>query len=266
MIGPSILFCPADRPERYAKAAAAAHTVIIDLEDAVAPANKEAARAALAASSLNPEHTIVRINPFDTNHIAADLRAVRQTGYTQLMLPKCESAEQAHNLAPYQVIALCETARGIHAADQIAATKNVTALMWGAEDLIASLGGTSSRLPDGSYRDIARYARSHVLLQASIHSKLAIDSVYLNIDDLAGLAAEAEDAAASGFGAKASIHPKQMPVIAKAFAPSEESVARARAVLAAAEEHPGVFSFEGQMVDEPLLRQARAVLAAAERT
>lgn len=266
MIGPSILFCPADRPERYAKAAAAAHTVIIDLEDAVSEANKEAARQALLASSLDPARTIVRINPFDTSHIAADLRAVRQSKYTQLMLPKCESAEQARNLAPYEVIALCETARGIHAAADIAAAQNVTGLMWGAEDLIASLGGTSSRLPDGGYRDIARYARSQVLLQASIHSKLAIDSVYLKIEDLAGLAAESEDAAASGFGGKASIHPKQMPVIAAAFAPSQEAVARARALLEAAEHNPGVFSFEGQMVDEPLLRQARAVIAAAERS
>jgi citrate lyase subunit beta/citryl-CoA lyase len=132
--------------------------------------------------------------------------------------------------------------------------------MWGAEDLIASLGGTSSRGEDGSYREVARFARSQVLLHAATHGKAAIDSVYLDIPDLEGLGAESRDAKASGFAAKASIHPNQMPVIRGAFAPTEAERERARRILEAAEANPGVFAFEGQMVDEPLLRQARATL------
>ncbi len=259
-LGPAILFCPADRPDRYPKAADRADTVILDLEDAVAPARKQAARQAVLDSSLDPARTIVRINPFDTNYIAADLRAVKQAGYTRIMLPKCESAEQVQKLAPFEVFALCESARGINAAAQIAAVENVSALMWGAEDLTASLGGTSSRHPDGGYRDVSRFARAHILLQAAAHGKDSIDSVYLDLNDLQGLRVEAQDAAASGFTAKAGIHPEQMQVIREAFAPSDEQRDRARRLLAAAAEHPGVFTFEGQMVDEPLLRQARATL------
>ncbi|NAZ17035.1 HpcH/HpaI aldolase/citrate lyase family protein [Glutamicibacter soli] len=259
-LGPAILFCPADRPDRYAKAADRADTVILDLEDAVAPEHKESARQAVLESSLDPERTIVRVNPFDTNYIVADLRAVKQAGYTRIMLPKCESAEQVLKLDPFEVIALCETARGINAAAQIAEVANVSALMWGAEDLTASLGGTSSRHPNGGYRDVCRFARAQVLLQAAAHGKGSIDSVYLDIADLDGLRVEAADAAASGFTAKASIHPSQMQVIRDAFAPSEQQVARARRLLDAAAQHAGVFTFEGQMVDEPLLRQARAVV------
>ena len=259
-MGPSILFCPADRPDRYAKALERADTVIIDLEDAVGEDRKAAARQALVDTSLDPQRVIVRINGYDTNHIAADLRAVAQTKYTRIMLPKCETAEQAQKLAPYRVTALCETAAGIINVAQIAAVENVDALMWGAEDLIASLGGTSSRV-NGQYRDVARFARAQVLLQSVVHRKQVIDSVYLDIPDLDGLRIEAEDAAASGFSAKAAIHPSQCPVIRSAFAPTEAQIDYARRVLAAAEKNPGVFSFEGQMVDEPVLRQARAILA-----
>ena len=170
------------------------------------------------------------------------------------------AAEDPSALAGYDVLALCETAKGITNAGQIAEAPNVVALMWGAEDLIASLGGTSSRGEDGSYREVARFARSQVLLHAATHGKAAVDSVYLDIPDLEGLGAESRDAKASGFAAKASIHPNQMPVIREAFAPTEAELDRARRILDAAKENPGVFAFEGQMVDEPLLRQARATL------
>lgn len=260
-MGPAILFCPADRPERYAKAAERADAVIIDLEDAVAPENKAAARQALLGNPLDPQRTIVRVNPAGTGHFAKDLEALARTAYRTVMLPKSESGQDPAALAGYEVLALCETAMGIANAAQIAGAENVVALMWGAEDLLASLGGTSSRTEDGGYREVARFARSQVLLQAAARGKAAIDSVYLEIPDLAGLAAESRDAKASGFAAKASIHPSQMPVIREAFLPSEAERERARRILAAADEHPGVFAFEGQMVDEPLLRQAKAILA-----
>jgi citrate lyase subunit beta/citryl-CoA lyase len=163
--------------------------------------------------------------------------------------------------ASFSLIALCETARGVSAAGRIAAHERVTALMWGAEDLVASLGGTSSRRQDGRYRDIARYARARVLMAAGAHGKAAIDAVHVDIDDADGLAEEAADAVASGFRATACIHPGQVATIRAAYAPDAEMLAWAHDVLAAAEGERGVFRFRGRMIDEPLLRHARSVAA-----
>jgi citrate lyase subunit beta/citryl-CoA lyase len=265
--GPAILFCPADRPDRYAKAAAAADAVIIDLEDAVAPADKEAAREHVAASVLDPETTIVRVNPVGTVDHDLDLAALDGGRCRTLMLAKVESAGQLDHLheAGYRVIALCETAAGVEAAVEIARHPAVVSLMWGAEDLVASMAGRSSRFSDGPhrgrYRDVARYARSRVLIAANAAGKVAVDSVFLDIPDLDGLRAEAEDAAASGFAATACIHPSQVAVIRESYAPSDEELEWARAVLAEARVQPGVFRFRGRMVDEPVLRQARRVVA-----
>lgn len=262
-MGPAILFCPADRPDRYAKALERADAVIIDLEDAVAPGNRVAARAALIEHPQDPQRTMVRVNPVGSTDFAADMAALGSTHYRTVMLAKTESAADVAALGEYAVVALCETALGVLNAAQIAAAPNVVALMWGAEDLIASLGGSSSRTGSGSYRDVALHARSQVLLAARAHSKVAIDSVYLDIADHAGLIAESLDAQASGFGAKASIHPGQMPVIREGFAPTAEQVERAVRILEAATRNSGVFAFEGQMVDEPLLRHARMIRARA---
>ena len=260
-MGPAILFCPADRPDRYAKALQRADAVIIDLEDAVAAGDKKTARQALLANPLDPQRTIVRVNPAGTEDFAADLAAVRQTAYRTIMLAKTETLDDLAAVSDFNVVALCETALGVINAPQLAAAPNVVALMWGAEDLVASLGGSSSRHDSGGYRDVALHARSQVLLAAGAFGKLTIDSVYINIPDHEGLLAESRDASASGFGAKASIHPGQMPVIRQAFLPSAEQVERATRILAAAKDAAGVFTFEGQMVDEPLLRHARATLA-----
>jgi len=262
-MGPAILFCPADRPERYAKAADRADAVIIDLEDAVAPADKAAARQAMLGTPLDPARTIIRVNPVGTEDFSADLEALRGTAYTTVMLAKAETVGQVRRLSGYSVVALCETALGVLNAPALAAEENVVALMWGAEDLVASLGGTSSRHEDGRYRDVAVHARAAVLLAAGASGKAGIDSVYIDIPDTAGLAEESRDAVASGFAAKASIHPAQMPVIREAYAPDPAAVERARAILEAARTAHGVFSFEGQMVDEPLLRHARRLVARA---
>ena len=141
--------------------------------------------------------------------------------------------------------------------DRIAALPNVSALMWGAEDLVASIGGTSSRKPNGRYRDIARYARARVLLAAGARGKAAVDAVHLDIEDTKRLAIEAADAAASGFTATACIHPSQVTIIRDAYRPDEKTVDWARGVLAAAETERGVFTYDGRMVDEPVLRHAR---------
>ena len=233
--GPALLFCPADRPDRYAKALAAADGVILDLEDGVGAGGKDAARAALVATDLDPARVIVRVNATGTPEHAADMTALRGTGYRRIMLPKAETRAQLDQLsAEWLVVALCETPLGIVNAAEIAAGPNVIAVMWGSEDLVASLGGRSSRLPSGGYRDVARHARSAVLLAASAYGRPAIDSIYVNIPDLDGLAAESEDAAASGFALKACIHPSQVAVIRQAFQADDAQVAWARRVLEAA--------------------------------
>jgi len=272
VMGPALLFCPADRPERYQKASGRADAVILDLEDAVAPADKQRARGAILAQlgaagdgpELDPSRTIVRVNPAGTDEFEKDLHCLAHTPYSTVMLAKAESADQLKALAGFHVIALCETAAGVLNAAAIAAEPNVVALMWGAEDLLASLGGTSSRKDDGGYRAVALHARSSVLLAARAFGKEAVDAVYVNIPDLAGLAAEADDAVASGFGSKACIHPTQVAVVRGAYAPSEADVAAATELLQlAASTGAGVFQHKGRMIDGPILKHAQATVRRA---
>ncbi len=170
--GPALLFCPADRPDRYAKALAAADAVILDLEDGVGADGKDAARAALAATDLDPARVIVRVNAAGTPEHAADIAALRGTGYRLIMLAKTETRAQLDGLGgDWRIVALCETPLGIVNAAEIAAAPNVIAVMWGAEDLIASMRGRTSRFADGRYRDVAVHARSAVLLAASAYGK-----------------------------------------------------------------------------------------------
>ncbi|GAA1931668.1 CoA ester lyase [Microbacterium aoyamense] len=261
-LGPALLFCPADRPERYAKAAERADAVILDLEDAVSADAKAAARGHLIESELDPDRVIVRVNPPESEEFASDLATLSQTDYRRIMVAKSESPKRLAKIdARFEIVALCETAKGVAQADKIAALDNVVALMWGAEDLVASLGGTSSRKPNGRYRDIARYARARVLLAAGARGKGAIDAVHLDIADTKRLLIEATDAAASGFAATACIHPSQVEIIRDAYRPDDADLAWARAVLAVAETERGVFAFEGRMVDEPVLRHARALIS-----
>ncbi|MEB3049018.1 CoA ester lyase [Mycolicibacter sp. MYC123] len=262
--GPAWLFCPADRPERYAKAAAVADVVILDLEDGVAAADRPAARKALRDTPLDPARTVVRVNPAGTEDQARDLQALSDTAYTTVMLAKTESAAQVEALAPRRVVALLETPRGVVLSTEIAAAQGCVAMMWGAEDLVAAMGGGSSRHADGTYRDFARHARSTVLLAASAFDRAALDAVYLNIGDLDGLKAEALDGAAVGFAATVCIHPTQIAVVRDAYRPAPERIDWARRVLAAAQTERGVFAFEGQMVDSPVLRHAEAILRRAD--
>ncbi|MCP2046169.1 UNVERIFIED_ORG: citrate lyase subunit beta/citryl-CoA lyase [Paenarthrobacter nicotinovorans] len=269
-MGPALLFCPADRPERFGKAADRSDAVILDFEDAVAPGDKPGARDAvleqLGAGGLDPERTIVRVNPVGTRDFELDLQALERTPYRTVMLAKAESGEQLRALAGYSVIALCETAAGIVNASAIAAEPNTVGMMWGAEDLLASLGGLSSRNDDGGYRAVALHARSTVLLAAKAAGTEAIDSVYVNIPDLAGLLAESADAVASGFGAKACIHPNQVAVVREAYSPAPEAVAQAEELLqAAVAAGSGVFQFKGKMIDGPVLKHAEATLRRAGR-
>ncbi|MEV6098161.1 CoA ester lyase [Nocardia sp. NPDC051981] len=263
MPGPAWLFCPADRPERYGKALAAADVVILDLEDGVAEADKAAAREALIATPLDPERTVVRVNAAGTFEHMLDLDALVRTEYRRIMLPKCESAEQITRLTDYEVIALIESPLGALAVGRAVMVRNAIGVMWGAEDLVAALGGNSSRHADGDYRDVARHVRSQSLLAAKAYGKFALDSVYLDIPDLTGLAAESEDAVAIGFDAKVAIHPSQVPVIRTAYAPTPGEVDWARRLLAEAPNHRGVFTFEGRMVDMPVIRHAERIVQRA---
>lgn len=262
-MGPALLFCPADRPERYAKATDRADAVILDLEDAVNADAKVAARDALVAGPLDPARTVVRVNPVGTPDFDLDLAALAATPYRTVMLAKTADASQVAALPDHQVVALVETASGLVHVAAIAAAPNVVGLLWGAEDLVASLGGTSSRRPDGAYRDVVRHARSAVLVAAGAHGKVAVDAVHLDIGDTEGLRTEALDAVASGFGATACIHPSQVEVVRAAYRPDDDEVARALAVLAAAVGRHGAFRWQNSLVDGPLLKHAEAVLRRA---
>jgi citrate lyase subunit beta / citryl-CoA lyase len=262
-LGPALLFCPADRPDRFAKALERADAVILDLEDAVAPENRAAAREAIAAADLDAGRVIVRVNEVGTADFDADLAALAGTPYRLIMVPKAGAGFVGKIPAGFSVVALCESAAGVVAASALASDDQVVALMWGAEDLVASLGGTASRHADGSYRDVARTARANVLLAAGAAGIPAIDTVHLDIEDLDGLRAESEDASASGFAATACIHPSHVAVIRDAYRPSPEQVEWAKRVLDAAAGEHGVFRFEGGMVDGPVLRHAEAVMRRA---
>lgn len=264
-LGPALLFCPADRPDRFEKALHAADMVILDLEDAVRSDRLPGARQALLDVPIDPARTVVRVHALGSPEHTLDLAAVRRTPYRTIMLPKAEAPTDTAGLGEFAVIALCETPRGFVHAPAIASAPHVVGLMWGAEDLMASLGGTSSRGRNGRYRGVARHARSAALLAAASAGAAAIDAVYLDLGDLAGLRTESDDAAASGFAAKACVHPDQVAVVREAFQPSDAEVAWARRVLDAARDG-GVAVVDGRMVDAPLVSQAERIAHLAGST
>jgi citrate lyase subunit beta/citryl-CoA lyase len=261
--GPAWLFCPADRPERFEKAAAAADIVILDLEDGVAADDRDAARAALLDVPLDPARTVVRINAAGTPAQQLDLKTLAKTRYTTVMLPKSEAAEQVTALAPLDVIVLIESPLGALTVTESVRAANAVAVMWGSEDLFAALSGTANRFPDGTLRDVAQHVRSQTLLAGKAYGRLVLDSVYLDIKDLDGLRAEVDDAVAVGFDAKVAIHPSQIPVIRAGYTPTVQQVEWAHAILAAAADQRGVFAFQGTMVDAPVLRRAERIVALA---
>lgn len=261
--GPALLFCPGNRPERFAKAAAAADTVILDLEDAVGPDGKDAARDAVVAalSELDPAATLVRVNAPGSAWYDDDVAALAAHPDVAVMLPMATRASDVTALAPRPVVALCETARGVLAAPEIADAPNCTGLMWGSEDLVADLGGRPGRAPDGGYRPAVEQARTRILYAARAAGITPVDTVLVAIDDLDTLRLDSAGAVASGYAAKACIHPKQVTVVREAFLPTDDEVADAREVLAAAGEHAGgVFRLHGRMIDAPVLAHAREVL------
>lgn len=273
-IGPAILFVPADRPERYSKAYERSDAVIIDLEDAVAPNDRSSARTALAEhlarmDKPTTERTIVRVNPVADPDFSEDAGLLTNTALRFVMVPKVESigdiSQAASALPGVKLIALCESASGVIEAPQIAKHPSVAALMWGAEDLMVSTAGSASRFADGTYRDVPRFARAQVLLAAAAAGKASIDTIHTDLSPTDQFIAEAEDAVATGWTAKACIHPAQVQVIRDAYTPTEAESEYAHALLAEVKRQRGVFQFRGTMVDGPLIAHAQNVVNRAEK-
>jgi citrate lyase subunit beta/citryl-CoA lyase len=272
----SLLFVPADRPERFAKAAASgADAIILDLEDSVALAAKAAARGAVVDELAKPASVIrlVRINPLDAGHLAADLAAAR--GADALMLPKAEGVRDIDLLlgawgadCPPILPIATETPAAIFALGEYAQVAgDLCGLTWGAEDLPAAIGAATSREPSGGYTAPYEMARSLALFAAHAADVAAIETVYPALDDLDGLAAYAARGARDGFTGMMAIHPKQVATINAAFTPDAAAVAAAQRIVDAFAAQPdrGALQLDGRMIDAPHLKQARAILARAAR-
>lgn len=271
----SLLFVPGDRPDRMEKAlASGADVLILDLEDAVAPDAKPAAREAVAAF-LRKARTIplyVRINPLDGGLAEDDLGAVLPARPDGIVLPKAEGAASLRALdarldGAIAILPIAtETPAAIFALGSYGGvTPRLAGLTWGAEDLPAAIGAATSREADGSYTPPYQLARSLTLFGAHAAGVAAIETVYPDFRDLDGLAAYAKRGARDGFAGMMAIHPAQVAVINAAFTPGADDVAHARRVVAlfAANPGAGALSLDGKMVDAPHLKAARALLARA---
>ena len=279
----SLLFVPGDRPERFAKAAASgADAIILDLEDSVSPANKEAARAAVAEYLLGDREvvTLVRVNPLDGHMTAADVAAIAGARPDAIVLPKAEGApsiqqldtilrsesERDVSLPPILPIAT-ETPAAIFTLGSYRDVKDrLLGLTWGAEDLPAAIGATTSRNDDGSYTSPYEVARALTLFAAHGAGAAAIDTVFPAIKNEAGLTAYAARARRDGFTGMMAIHPSQVEPINAAFTPAAEEVARAQTIVDAFAANPGVgvLQVDGKMVDAPHLKQAQHILSLAD--
>lgn len=283
----SLLFVPGDSARKLDKAMqSGADALILDLEDSVAPSGKAAARKVtaefMAATASEPKRPrlIVRVNALTTGMTDGDLDGVMAGAPDAILLPKTVGgADVAHLGAKLAVreaefgfadgatgiIALAtETAQGVFALGTLAgASRRLSGVTWGGEDLSAVVGAEANRGTDGLYTDPYRIVRALALLAAAAAEVDPIDSVYTNFRDLEGLAAECREARRDGFVAKMAIHPAQVPVINEAFTPTAETIARARRIVEAFEANPdaGVAGIDGEMVDMPHLKRAQRLLA-----
>ncbi|MFC7186537.1 HpcH/HpaI aldolase/citrate lyase family protein [Halorubrum yunnanense] len=283
----SLLFSPGDRPELMRKApATGADVICFDLEDAVAPGRKDEARAAVRGVIADPDfdpdaEACVRLTATDP---AADLDALvggdapaapegdadPPVRLDAVMLPKVEDADRVEDAAALcadrglnpAVFALVETAGGVLAAESIADATATDALVFGAEDLAADLGAT--RTDEGTE---VLHAREHAVIAASAADVDALDTVYTDFSDTAGLREETAFALGLGYDGKLAIHPSQVGPINEAFTPDPDEIERASRILDARDEAEregrGVFSVDGEMIDAPLVAQAERVVERA---
>lgn len=258
-----------------------ADSVILDLEDSVAPSQKDAARI-LVRYALENVHwgsaeVLVRVNPMSTPYGPEDIRAVGHM-VDGVVVPKCETradvlqvdalleeVEAAHGLPTGKVgiVPLIETARGVLNAFEVAsASPRNLSLAFGAEDYTADVGGQRTRDGTGLL-----FARSMIVAAAKAAGIQASDTVFGDFRDEEGLLKEAREAAEMGFDGKGAIHPKQLPIIIQAFTPDDAAIEKSRKIMAAigrAEaEGSGVAALGGKMIDAPVRARAEKVLALA---
>lgn len=269
----SLLFVPGNRPERYAKAAASgADTVCIDLEDAVPPVERAAARTAVLAfiAAQAAGHAVgVRINSLTRADGLRDVLALTDAGANAnanatpafVMIAKTESAEQvtlvAAHLPGVPLIALVESARGLQAAAAIAqAHPQLQALMFGGADYAAKLGCGFAWEP-------LLHARATLVTAAAAAGLAAIDVPWLDVADAPGAAAETQRVAALGYTGKALIHPSQVGPVHAAFAPTPEALAWAQRVVQATTIDSSALLLDGRLVDRPVVLAAQRLLRRA---
>jgi citrate lyase subunit beta / citryl-CoA lyase len=275
----SLLFAPGNRADVLAKLPRSGPDgVVLDLEDAVPADEKAAARAvvARAAAELRDGHprleVHVRVNAVPSEWFSDDMAEAVIPGIAGVVVPKLESAEQvaivaealdSRDLGELMIVAGLETAAGVARAEEVTTDTRVHAAYFGAEDFVADIGGV--RTPEGAE---VLYARSRVALAARLTGTLAIDQVVTDLTDEDRFRADAAVGRSLGFRGKLCIHPAQVAWAHDAFAPSPEELDRARRLLAAYDDAvatgSAAIAFEGQMVDEPLARQARTLLESAD--
>lgn len=284
----SFLFVPGDSERKLARCLdAGADALILDLEDAVAPERKAAARQLVAEFlRANPQRTRaqvwVRINPLESAEAQADLDAVAGARPDGIVQPKTRSPhdvarlalrldelEAGHGLPAGSTRILpvaTETPQALFAMGGFASCgPRLLGLTWGAEDLSSAIGAMASREPDGRWTSPYQLVRSLCLFGAAAAGVAAIDTVYVALRDAAGLRAECVQANRDGFIGKLAIHPDQVPIINESFTPGSAELTRAARVVELFAANPGAaaLSLDGQMLDIPHLRQAQRILARA---
>jgi len=285
----SLLFVPGDSERKMAKSEGVpADVVIFDLEDAVAAANKAAARARVREfleqrQGDRRQALWVRINPIDHAEAGADLAAVMPARPDGIVLPKSRSpddvealgtrighyeAEHDFEIGSTRILPVAtETPQAIFRLGAYARCgKRLAGLTWGAEDLAAAIGATCNRDEAGEWTEPYRLVRSLCLFAAHAAGVRAIDTLYPDFHDAEGLRRSCELARRDGFSGKLAIHPEQVETINQAFVPSAEEVERARRIVELFEANPGAgtLALDGAMLDLPHLRQARRILDQAD--
>jgi citrate lyase subunit beta/citryl-CoA lyase len=281
----SLLFVPGDSERKFSKAkTSGADALILDLEDAVAPAQKPAARQLAARVLEDPSPRdwsfFVRVNALDTGLALDDLAAVVRPGLDGLLIPKANGVEDLQRFGHYldaletkagvalgsvkMAVVATETAKAMFALGSYApAHPRLVALTWGAEDLSAALGATDNKEPDGAWTFPYQVARAQCLFAATAAEVAPIDTIHADFRDLEGLERDCRRSRRDGFLGRMAIHPDQVATINRCYAPSEAEIAHARRIVEAFAANPnaGTIGVDGKMVDIPHLKAAQKTLA-----